>query len=508
MIQQPERDGGDDVPYEPVSIDSRRMDDDDGIHRAPLSTHPTTSSYRLYVCFWTLGLLNNASYVIMLAAAKNISEGGTALVFLANILPALIVKGSAPYWFDKVDYKLRLQLATLSMATSFVLVASSSRKEQLVGQLLGVAIGSLQGGLGEASLLALAGKSDAMNRSDDADITGQQTEEDKGSGRCLTCFASGTGFAGVFGYFWKWFWNDWLGLTLSTTLWLAMVLAFSYWSTFHYVMRYHQHQQDEHRLQESQEIQPYHDQAEPIEDEQTVAERTELDQSLSEEGPENELECDDVFDGSTLPSGTPKELVMDISEMTGWQRFQLVMSLWPYIIPLFAVYVAEYALQSGTWTTIGFPVSDMKSRNTFYEYSNWMYQVGVFLSRSSGTLLTVHMAVLWLMPMLQVCNVGLYWFVAASQGEHLDESGIYSPAFLYAAALYTGLLGGAVYCHGYIRICKDLPLRHREFALSATSVAESLGIVVADLCGLVIQACLYQINGLQGAVLTCPFPSK
>jgi hypothetical protein len=52
-----------------------------------------------------------------------------------------------------------------------------------------------------------------------------------------------------------------------------------------------------------------------------------------------------------------------------------------------------------------------------------------------------------------------------------------------------------------------LPLEHREFALSATSLAESLGIVVADLLGLLIEACLYQLNGLDGAKWECPATS-
>ena len=81
---------------------------------------------RLSVSFWILGLLNNTGYVIMIAAAKSISEGGVALVFLANILPALVVKGTAPYWFDYVSYKTRITVASFLMVTSFALIASSS----------------------------------------------------------------------------------------------------------------------------------------------------------------------------------------------------------------------------------------------------------------------------------------------------------------------------------------------------------------------------------------------
>jgi CLN3 protein len=84
-------------------------------------------------------------------------------------------------------------------------------------------------------------------------------------------------------------------------------------------------------------------------------------------------------DASFNPPTNPKE--MEITDMNGWQCFGLVVSLWPYTLPLFTVYVAEYAVQSGTWTTIGFPVSDAEStRDAFFEYSNWMYQTGVFLS--------------------------------------------------------------------------------------------------------------------------------
>lgn len=40
------------------------------------------------------GVWNNAPYVIMLASAKQVSEGGVALVFLANILPGTSSHGA------------------------------------------------------------------------------------------------------------------------------------------------------------------------------------------------------------------------------------------------------------------------------------------------------------------------------------------------------------------------------------------------------------------------------
>jgi hypothetical protein len=55
-----------------------------------------------------------------------------------------------------------------------------------------------------------------------------------------------------------------------------------------------------------------------------------------------------------------------------------------------------------------------------------------------------------------------------------------------------------------MRICTDLPAEKREFALSSTSIAEGLGVVCADVVGLFLQACLYQIHDIDGAIVSCP----
>jgi hypothetical protein len=107
------------------------------------------------------------------------------------------------------------------------------------------------------------------------------------------------------------------------------------------------------------------------------------------------------------------------------------------MLPLFIVYFSEYAMQSGTWAAIGFPVEDEGARKKFYEYANWLYQAGVFVSRSSGTLVQANMLVLQLMPVLQTALLVLFTFIAVYQ-------------FLYgwgllAVCFVVGLLGGGVY---------------------------------------------------------------
>jgi len=415
------------------------------------------------IVFWALGLLNNVSYVIMLASAKQISEGGTALVFLANVIPSLFVKLSAPYWFDRISYDTRLSVATAFMGASFLVVAlfqASTSPLALYFQLLGVALASAQSGLGEASLLALAGACDAS----------------RAKPACLSCFSSGTGVAGVFGFFYTFLLNDLLGLSLPITLVLATLLAAMYFGVYNrYLWGYKGMNCRVIRMSNLGEY--IRTTSSPLEDDDQL-----MDESDHPEGI-------DVFHDESMPP------LLKIHEMTTFQRLILTFSLYPYMIPLFVVYAAEYTMQSGTWTAIGFPITSETARSDFYFAANWAYQAGVFVSRSSGTLFTAPLWFIWLMPALQVLNVAIFWVVAV---HHV----LYS-WWLLVGCFYVGLLGGAVYVHVFTRICVDVPA-YTEFALSATSVAADIGVVAADVMGVFIQSCLYAINGLQGAAVTCP----
>ena len=183
-------------------------------------------------------------------------------------------------------------------------------------------------------------------------------------------------------------------------------------------------------------------------------------------------------------------------EMTLREQFLLVLSLWRFMAPLFTVYAAEYAMQSGTWAAIGFPVDSESARDKFYEYSGWVYQFGVLISRSSGTLYEASVHLLAGYAFLQVLLLVFFYFVASTQ-------------FWYGWALLVpcfvvGLLGGSVYVQSYTRIARDVPKELREFSLTACSMADTVGIVVADVCGLYIQSCLFRANDIPGAVVGCP----
>mmetsp|Transcript_1607 Transcript_1607/g.3082 ORF Transcript_1607/g.3082 Transcript_1607/m.3082 type:complete len:557 (-) Transcript_1607:1076-2746(-) len=482
--------------------------------------------------FWILGLLNNASFVIMIASAKSISEGGTALVYISSVLPGLFVKLSAPYWFDRVSYRYRLGIGSALMAGCFALVGIFSRPggSSVVMQLLGVALCSLQGSMGEASLLALAGKYDTSLESSlgshEGGIHGNDGQTKK-KGKCITAFSSGTGIAGVFGFAYKVFLTQVLGLSLQLTLFLAIGFAVLYWWTYWAFLDSHinaeaaaaagAQAQEEIYDEEGSLLSttsgrrirdidgrgsgvelPTHDAAAIL---STTGSRKQkrrrrkgydgVHTSASEGGID---EWEDEFDVAVASHDSDDG--PDIPSLTAVQRLKLSLTFWPYMIPLFTVYAAEYALQAGTWTAIGFPVDSVQARDQFYEYSNWVYQVGVFISRSSGTVYQASMLVFWLMPILQCINLALFSYIAATH--------VWYDYSLLILCFYVGLLGGGVYVNGYLRINADLPKSIREFALSTVSVADTFGIIFADFVGLFIQSCLYQKNGIDGAVAHCP----
>jgi len=109
----------------------------------------------------------------------------------------------------------------------------------------------------------------------------------------------------------------------------------------------------------------------------------------------------------------------------------------------------------------------------------------------------VPLKILWLMPGLQVMNLVLFWI--NSVHHYLYNYSLLFPCF------YAGLLGGSVYVQCYSRINCDLPVDIRELALASAAVADSLGIIVADIASLFIQSCIYDRNNIEGAAVECPW---
>ena len=152
-------------------------------------------------------------------------------------------------------------------------------------------------------------------------------------------------------------------------------------------------------------------------------------------------------------------------------------------------------MQSGTWAAIGFPVEDEHKRKEFYQWANWTYQAGVFVSRSSGTVYKPSLTTVQLMPVLQTGLLVLFYAIAYYQF-------MYS-YILLVPCFVVGLLGGLVYVNAFNLISKEVEKGKTELALATASVADSCGIMMSDVTGLFLQACLYEHHGIEGAKVKC-----
>lgn len=162
------------------------------------------------------------------------------------------------------------------------------------------------------------------------------------------------------------------------------------------------------------------------------------------------------------------------------------------MVPLFLVYAAEYTIQAGFWATMGFPVTSPSSRHSWYKWANFTYQIGVFISRSFFVLICKSQRVLFLGGFLQVAMVA-FWYSAASTP--------FGDWALLVPALFVGFLGGGVYVGAFCLISQEQEPKMVELALTSASLADTFGIIVADVLGIIVQGCMF---GRMGVVDTKP----
>src|SRR5204862_7286664 len=102
------------------------------------------------------------------------------------------------------------------------------------------------------------------------------------------------------------------------------------------------------------------------------------------------------------------------------------------------VYVAEYTINQGVAPTLLFPLRETPFHHfrAFYPTYNAIYQVGVFLARSSTPFCRIHH--LYLPSLLQVVNLVILTL-------HALLNFLPNVYFVFAIVFWEGLLGGLVY---------------------------------------------------------------
>uniref|UniRef100_A0A8C1XI40 Battenin n=1 Tax=Cyprinus carpio TaxID=7962 RepID=A0A8C1XI40_CYPCA len=287
--------------------------------------------WRNWIGFWLLGLCNNFAYVVMLSAAHDIlqkqeshntttptpapngtnteiikssrydcSPVSTAAVLLADILPTLLIKFTAPFYIHRVPYGFRVLVCFFTAVVSFLMVSFSST---ILMSIFGVVFASISSGLGELSFLSL---SVFFSR----DV--------------LSGWGSGTGAAGVAGALLYSAFTQ-AGLTPQVTLWIMLVvpviLAVSYFFLLVFPSSFPQwrRHEDGHsasRVINSQERRPL------------IEEEADEDTETTQEEP-----------------------------LSFTDKIYIMKGLLKFIIPLGVVYFAEYFINQGLLELLYFPDS-------------------------------------------------------------------------------------------------------------------------------------------------------
>lgn len=159
------------------------------------------------------------------------------------------------------------------------------------------------------------------------------------------------------------------------------------------------------------------------------------------------------------------------------------------MLPLLLVYIAEYTINQGVAPTLLFPLRETPFQHfrAFYPAYNAIYQLGVFISRSSTPFLRIHN--LYLPSLLQVVNLVLLTLQSLFNF-------IPTVYLVFFVIFWEGLLGGLVYVNTFAEISDRVPPEDREFSLGATTVSDSGGICIAGFLGMVFEVwlCNWQVR--------------
>ncbi|CAF1080313.1 unnamed protein product [Adineta ricciae] len=392
--------------------------------------------------FWFLGLCNNFGYVVMLSAAHDIlkeeqHENSTdpsphnttnrfdcnhvsaGAVLLADILPALAIKVTAPFFMHKIIYNIRFAFIVLFAASSLLIVGTSNI---IALSLFGVACASISSGFGEITILQLSSFY---------------------SIHTVSAWSSGTGAAGLLGSLSYALLTGPIKLkpksAILVLLFIPVIQLISYFMV----------------------------------GASTAASKQQQYQQIADHSKDETTDDDDekpARDEVAVLENRPS-------------RLQLIKPLIKYIIPLTLVYFAEYLINQGLYELIFFHGIFLSHASQYRWYSG-IYQIGVFISRTSVIFFRIHY--LWLLPIIQFINLGLF-FACVYRTEYIPSIWL-----VFGLILFEGLIGGGAYVNTFYKISKEIPERDREFSMGVASVGDSFGITFAGLLAIPIHNAICQ----------------
>ncbi|KAI1388168.1 Batten's disease protein Cln3 [Hypoxylon trugodes] len=403
--------------------------------------------------FWLFGLINNVLYVIILSAAQDLvgSDVPKGLVLLADVLPSFLTKLIAPYFIHKIPYWLRVFIFVVLSSLGMFMIALTPPDRSVHVKMVGVIFASLSSGAGELSFLGLTHYYGHMS---------------------LAAWGSGTGAAGLVGAGLYVTLTDWSGFSVKDSLLASAFLPIIMLISFFVILP-----------------------KEPLHQGLARKEYRVISNQNLEDDAEDHLSSANATSSLLPPEPRPVSPNNNAHESNSFTtNIQRARGLFfPYMVPLLLVYVAEYTINQGVSPTLLFPLEStpFNEYRDFYPMYGFLYQLGVFISRSSVAFLRIRR--LYLLSLLQIVNLIILIL-------HTLFPFLPSVYVVFIVIFWEGLLGGAVYVNTFAEIMRKVPISEREFSLGATSVSDSAGICIAGFISMALEArlCNWQVQHGRG----------
>ncbi|KAK8844113.1 hypothetical protein IAR55_006907 [Kwoniella newhampshirensis] len=467
---------------------------------------------RLFAAFMIFGLLNNVLYVIILSAAIDLVSSTTpkGVVALFNIFPALLTKVVWPLVSNgKIQYARRVGFCTICSWLGIVTIALST---SLSPRLMGIALASLSSGLGELTFLQLTTTLPTRSSSKTA----------------LGAWASGTGFAGIAG---AGIWWMLRGLGVKKGLGLSSILPLFFPMTYKYLLPPFTHLAfDLSSDQSYQQIPadavppsifvtpPSTDFVPRLSD--TLSRRGSFDRYRTSSPPVD-------HDGKYADRDGTGNVRLTTKEKLDLLR-PLVLR---YMVPLCAVYVEEYVINSGVAPTLVFPLPTegiwsklFQSPRDYYPFWSLTYQTFVFLSRSTLSL-GIPPLPLPLLPFPSIIQFLILTLLYFQSKSFLFSSRAYTPpstppstgvdrsiSWVFLLICVEGMCGGLGYVNTFWHVGREGEGEdgeeqegkrglEREFRIGAVGAADSTGILFASLISMPLEISLCNSQIEQGRTM-------
>ena len=155
---------------------------------------------------------------------------------------------------------------------------------------------------------------------------------------------------------------------------------------------------------------------------------------------------------------------------------KILLHIFPkYMLPLGLVYYFEYTINHGLFELL--ETNSYLGKAEHYRWYNFLYQFGVFVSRSSMVLIKIDH--LWLMTFFQ--GVNLAFMVLESIYSFSGHAIVH-----IIIIIWEGLIAGGAYVNTFRRISDEVHKNEKQFSMSITSFTDAAFITLSGLTAIPI----------------------